>query len=162
LSSGAVNGSIVALDPIDGSLNAKRMLVHLAVSIGVALGPTINDVVLGHAFDLGTQEEYVGIAGQGAWLDGERTAARSAERRTRDGRLELLAVETNDAQGAGRPFWFTSRRGVEGSRVWINCCSRTSSLRLFGPPSITVGILSASSVGLSRLAALSLQGAPDV
>jgi len=102
---GAGRGSVVvAVDPIDGSVNARRMLVHHAVSIAVAEGATVEDVVLGYVFDLGTQEEFVGIAGGGAWIDGERIPTQQIERRGRDGRLELLAVETNDARALAAPF----------------------------------------------------------
>lgn len=102
--SGDESPVVVAVDPIDGSLNARRMLVHHAVSIAVAQGPTLDDVVLGYVFDLGTEEEYVGIAGRGAWLNGEMIARQRNERRTPDGRLELLAVETNDARALAGPF----------------------------------------------------------
>jgi myo-inositol-1(or 4)-monophosphatase len=64
----------------------------------------MEDVVLGFVFDLGTQEEFVGIAGGGAWLDGERISAAQVECRVGDGRLELLAVETNDARALAAPF----------------------------------------------------------
>ena len=102
---GGGGGSVVvAIDPIDGSLNARRMLVHHAVSIAVAEGPRMDDVILGYVFDLGTQEEFVGIAGGGAWLDGRRIPAHQAESRVGDGRLELLAVETSDARALAAPF----------------------------------------------------------
>src|SRR3712207_551316 len=39
------DGMIVVVDPIDGSLNAKRGLPHHALSIAVADGPTMADVV---------------------------------------------------------------------------------------------------------------------
>jgi myo-inositol-1(or 4)-monophosphatase len=95
---------VVAIDPIDGSLNARRMLVHHAVSIAVAEGPSVDDVVLGYVFDLGTQEEFVGIAGEGSWVDGRPIPVRQVERRSADGRLELLAVETSDARALAVPL----------------------------------------------------------
>jgi myo-inositol-1(or 4)-monophosphatase len=101
---GGGDSVVVAVDPIDGSLNARRRLVHHAVSIAVAEGSSMEDVVLGFVFDLGMQEEFVGIAGGGAWLDGERISAAQVERRVGDGRLELLAVETNDARALAAPF----------------------------------------------------------
>ena len=101
---GAGSSLVVAVDPIDGSLNARRTLVHHAVSIAVAEGPSVEDVVFGFIFDLGTQEEFVGIAGGGAWIDGQRIPAQQSERRAEDGRLELLAVETNDARALAAPF----------------------------------------------------------
>jgi len=112
-----VNGTVVvAIDPIDGSLNARRMLVHHAVSIAVAEGPLVDDVVLGYVFDLGTQEEFVGIEGRGAWVDGTLIAPQQVERRATDGRLELLAVETNDARALAVPF---ERAGDSVSKVRV-------------------------------------------
>jgi fructose-1,6-bisphosphatase/inositol monophosphatase family enzyme len=44
---------LVVVDPIDGSTNAKRGLPHHALSIAVADGPTMADVVFGYVLDLG-------------------------------------------------------------------------------------------------------------
>ena len=44
-------GVLVVIDPIDGSLNAKRGLAHHALSIAVADGPTMADVRLGYVYD---------------------------------------------------------------------------------------------------------------
>ena len=41
----------VVLDPVDGSLNAKRGLAPFAVSIAVADGPCLGDVQIGHVED---------------------------------------------------------------------------------------------------------------
>src|SRR5438094_4606351 len=41
----------VVIDPIDGSVNAKRGLPHFALSVAVAEGPTMADVVLGFVRD---------------------------------------------------------------------------------------------------------------
>src|SRR4051795_9875600 len=65
---------LVVIDPIDGSLNAKRGLTHHALSIAVAEGPTMADVVFGYVFDLGPGEEGRATLGEGASLDGERLA----------------------------------------------------------------------------------------
>jgi myo-inositol-1(or 4)-monophosphatase len=83
------------VDPIDGSLNASRAVGHHAVSIAVADGPSIADVQVGFILDLSTGQRWWATAGGGAWLDGQRLAPQ-VERRTADGRLELLAVEAAD------------------------------------------------------------------
>src|SRR4051795_11817886 len=83
----------VVIDPIDGSMNAKRGLTHHALSIAVSAGPTMGDVVFGYVHDLGPEEEWWARRGEGAWLDGERLNPPD-ERRTRDGRLELVAIES--------------------------------------------------------------------
>jgi myo-inositol-1(or 4)-monophosphatase len=84
----------VLIDPIDGSLNAKRGLAQYALSIAVADGDTMADVVFGYVFDFGPREEWTAQRGAGAFCDGKRLAAPPPERRTPDGRLELVAVES--------------------------------------------------------------------
>src|SRR3954468_20865844 len=62
----------VVIDPIDGSVNAKRGLPHFALSVAVAEGTTMADVVFGFVRDFGPEEEWVAWRGQGAELDGLR------------------------------------------------------------------------------------------
>jgi myo-inositol-1(or 4)-monophosphatase len=90
------DGTLVIVDPIDGSLNAKRGMTHHALSIAVAEGPTMADVVFGYVYDLGVGEEWVAERGAGAQLDGARLDPALGERRTRDGRLELIGIESAD------------------------------------------------------------------
>ena len=87
---------VVIVDPIDGSLNAKRGLPHHAVSVAVAAGPTMADVVFGYVYDFGPGEEWWATRGHGAWLGGELLDVDTAERRSRDGRLEVLGIESAD------------------------------------------------------------------
>src|SRR5262245_1602215 len=49
----------VVIDPIDGSVNAKRGLPHHALSVAVAHGETMADVVFGFVQDFGPAEEWV-------------------------------------------------------------------------------------------------------
>lgn len=83
----------VVIDPIDGSTNAKRGLTHHALSIAVADGPTMADVVFGYVLDLGPEEEWWARRGEGAYLDGKRLDP-PPERRTAEGKLELVAIES--------------------------------------------------------------------
>lgn len=83
----------VMIDPIDGSLNAKRGLPAHSISIAVADGPTMADVGFGFVHDFGSAEQWHAVRGQGAWLNGEPLAPVAAERRSADGRLEVVLVE---------------------------------------------------------------------
>jgi myo-inositol-1(or 4)-monophosphatase len=90
------DGTLVIVDPIDGSLNAKRGMSHHAVSIAVADGPTMADVRFGFVRDFGPGEEWVAWRGEGARLNGEPLDPELGERRWRDGRLEMIGVESAD------------------------------------------------------------------
>ena len=46
----------IVLDPIDGSLNAKRGIPHFCLSVAVAGGDTMADVEFGYLYDFGTGE----------------------------------------------------------------------------------------------------------
>jgi myo-inositol-1(or 4)-monophosphatase len=87
---------LVIIDPIDGSLNAKRGIPHHALSIAVADGSTMADVQFGFVYDFGPREEWWATRGEGAWLDGALLDPELGERRGRDGRLEVLGIESAD------------------------------------------------------------------
>jgi myo-inositol-1(or 4)-monophosphatase len=86
----------VIIDPIDGSLNAKRGISHYALSLAVADGPTMADVAFAYVYDFGPAEEWWARRGQGAWLDGEQIDPSLQERRAHDGRIEVLGIESAD------------------------------------------------------------------
>ena len=80
--------TVVVVDPIDGSINAKRGIPFFALSIAVADGPTMGDVHFGYVYDFGSREEWTAVRGGGAFLDGGRlppVVPRS--------RIELLSLE---------------------------------------------------------------------
>jgi myo-inositol-1(or 4)-monophosphatase len=86
----------VIIDPIDGSLNAKRGLPHHALSIAVADGGTMADVAFGYVYDFGPSEEWVARRGEGATLNGEPLDPTQPERRACDGRIEVIGIESAD------------------------------------------------------------------
>src|SRR6201991_2482427 len=90
------NGLRVVIDPIDGSVNAKRGLPHFALSVAVADGATMADVFFGFVQDFGPREEWLAVRGEGAWLDGVVLDPTLVERRNRLGKLEVVGVESAD------------------------------------------------------------------
>jgi myo-inositol-1(or 4)-monophosphatase len=69
------SGVSVVVDPLDGSLNARRMLPSHSLSIAVASGPTMADVEFGYVYDFGASEEYVARRGEPASVDGAELRA---------------------------------------------------------------------------------------
>ena len=129
---------LVVVDPLDGSLNAKRGLPHHALSIAVADGPTMADVVFGYVYDLGTGEEWYARRGQGAYLD-DMPLNPPPERRWPDGRLELVALESTD------PRWM-ARRAQTLERL-------THRMRAYGVMAVTLCQVAATRVdGAASLA----------
>jgi myo-inositol-1(or 4)-monophosphatase len=81
---------VVVVDPIDGSLNAKRAMPGCALSIAVAAGNAMADVELGYVATLDrAAEEFWARRGHGAWLGGERLDLSGTR-----GELEVLGVES--------------------------------------------------------------------
>ena len=78
----------VVVDPIDGSLNAKRDIPYFSLSIAVAEGSRMDDVFFGFVHDFGSGEEWTAAKGGGARRNGERLGAV----RPKDS-LEVLALE---------------------------------------------------------------------
>jgi myo-inositol-1(or 4)-monophosphatase len=58
----------VVIDPIDGSLNARRTIPSHSLSIAVASGSSMADVEFGFVHDFGVDEEFSARRGEGAML----------------------------------------------------------------------------------------------
>jgi myo-inositol-1(or 4)-monophosphatase len=86
---GAGGAARVVIDPIDGSLNARRTIPSHSLSIAVAAGDSMADVGYGFVHDFGADEEFVATLGQGAEVNG--AAARVA---AGVGRLEVVGLES--------------------------------------------------------------------
>ena len=103
---------LVVVDPIDGSMNAKRGLPHHAISIAVADGPAMEDVDFGYVFDFGPDEEWCARRGGGVQLNGRPLPEPPPPRYDRQGRLELVAIESAD------PRWIAL--GIEGLQEHVH------------------------------------------
>jgi myo-inositol-1(or 4)-monophosphatase len=86
------------IDPVDGSLNAKRGLPFACVSIAIASGPRMSEVEIGWVAELDPRlsaedeprrgRDWWAVKGEGAFRDGEQLAA------LQPGPLEVLGLET--------------------------------------------------------------------
>jgi len=114
----------IVIDPIDGSLNARRTVPLHSLSVAVASGSSMADVEFGYVYDFGAGEEFVARRGEGATLGGE--PIRVAEDREE---LELLGVE------AAEPEWALPVLEALSGRVYR--------LRVVGSIAITVAYVAA-------------------
>jgi myo-inositol-1(or 4)-monophosphatase len=87
----------VVIDPIDGSLNAKRLLPTCALSIAVASGDTMEDVEFGFIHEFGTDEEFVAHRDRGATLNGRTLDLEGSG--SANAKLEVVGLES------ARPEW---------------------------------------------------------
>jgi myo-inositol-1(or 4)-monophosphatase len=78
----------VVVDPVDGSVNAKRELPFACVSIAVASGDRMEDVEVGFVAELVPARDWWAVRGGGAFCDGEPLT------RLEPGPLEMLGLET--------------------------------------------------------------------
>ena len=78
----------VVVDPIDGSVNAKRGIPFFSLSLAVADGPRLGDVVFGFVHDFGSNEEWTAERGKGAFLNGVRLGEVKPKER-----IEILSFE---------------------------------------------------------------------
>jgi len=97
----------VVIDPIDGSLNAKRLIPAYSLSIAVASGSTMEDVDIGYVHDFGTGEEFVAVRDKGAALNGEMLDPEVAGEA-----LEVVGFES------ARPEWLAPVLAELTDKVW--------------------------------------------
>ena len=114
------DGTWVVVDPIDGSLNAKRGIRHFCLSVAVADGPTMGDVHFGYVADFGSGEEWTVSRGDGARLDGRPLPAELPK-----DELEVLAFEatltSSVAEQAASMVGLAYRLRIMGSLALALC-----------------------------------------
>ena len=111
--------TVVVVDPIDGSLNAKRGIPFFAISIAVADGGTMDDVHTAYVYDFGAREEWTAVRGDGARLDGAALTERPKDA------IEILSFEATTtafvAENAVRFVDVAHRLRVMGSLAVTLC-----------------------------------------
>jgi myo-inositol-1(or 4)-monophosphatase len=109
----------VVVDPIDGSLNAKRGIPFFSLSIAVAEGETMDDVFFGYVHDFGSGEEWTATRGRGALLNGNALTERPKDE------LEILSFEATTtayvSENAARFDGVAHRLRVMGSLAITLC-----------------------------------------
>ncbi len=110
----------IVVDPIDGSINAKRDIPFFSFSLAVAEGETMADVVFGYVYDFGSGEEWTARRGEGAFLGG----AAIGDLRPKE-KIEILAFEatetTHIAERAPAVVGYAQRLRIMGSLALSLC-----------------------------------------
>jgi len=86
------NYPLVALDPIDGSLNAKQGVPCYAVMLSLLRGPLVGDLSAGYVMNLVSGEEFSATRGGGGFRNGDPLKPLA---RPKADRIEVLALESS-------------------------------------------------------------------
>src|SRR5436190_3926502 len=119
---GAGGDLVVVIDPIDGSLNARRTIPAFSLSIALASGPMMSDVELAFVHDFGAGEEFTARRGAGAFL-----GDRAIEARGPGYGLEVVGLEAAKPERvlpvarelSGRAFRLRSVGSIAITVCWV-------------------------------------------
>ena len=110
----------VVVDPVDGSVNAKRGIPFFSLSVAVAEGPTMGDVTFGYVYDFGSGEEWTAVRGEGARLNGKPIAPELPK-----DEIEILSFEATKtvtiAERVGCVVGLAERLRIMGSLAITLC-----------------------------------------
>jgi myo-inositol-1(or 4)-monophosphatase len=82
-------GFSLLLDPIDGSLNAKKGIPFFSTSIALIEGGYLSGTRVGYVINLANGDEFWAIQGEGSFCNGKRLQRKNYEK------MEILAFEAN-------------------------------------------------------------------
>lgn len=114
----------VVIDPIDGSMNARRTIPSHSLSIAVADGDSMADVSFGFVHDFGAGDEFVAVRGEGARMNDAPLGVDLPQQG-----LEVVGIESAD------PRW------VHDSIAALR--GQTYRLRIVGSVAITLSYVAA-------------------
>jgi len=77
---------VVIVDPIDGSLNAKRGIPYFSFSIALSEGFSTNDIAVGYVKNLSNEDEFLSLKGQGTYFNQSKIKTSSQN-------LNIIAIE---------------------------------------------------------------------
>jgi myo-inositol-1(or 4)-monophosphatase len=113
-------GLRIVVDPIDGSLNAKRGIPFFSISVAVADGETMDDVLFGYVYDFGTGEEWTAVRGGGARLNDQELDSTMPREK-----IEILSFEatltSSVAEKAAQMVGLAYRLRIMGSLALSLC-----------------------------------------
>jgi myo-inositol-1(or 4)-monophosphatase len=119
---------LVIVDPVDGSLNAKRGLPVAAVMLSLLDGPTLADIRVGVIHNLFNGGRWHAVRGGGLY----HGDARVTPQRPRDGRIEVLGLES-------------SPRNLDPTRPLV---AKAGKLRLLGTIAISLAHTASGGIDL--------------
>jgi myo-inositol-1(or 4)-monophosphatase len=125
-------GCHVLVDPIDGSLNAKRGIPFFSTSLALIEGKQLSETKLGFVINLANGDEFWAIREAGSYFNGALLKAKALEK------LEILAYEANRPStdvGAIQPLLaFVTRTRCLGSTALDLCYTANGYIDLFVIP----------------------------
>jgi len=122
----------VLVDPIDGSLNAKRGIPFFAASFALVGGRELSQTRVGVVINLSNGDEFCAIRGKGSFFNGRHLPPRDCER------MEVLAYEASNP-AADLPllfplFPYATRSRCLGSTALDLCYAACGHIDLFVVP----------------------------